>query len=148
LIPVNDTTSSDTTSSETTEEVKGITYATISIMAVSAMAGALVSVLRLSSPQSFYFIVNQLQLLMLLPLTGAFIPKDIIDFLVGMSFSNFNFDFISVDKIPIFSHISEKLGHDHDNEYLKDIGVESGSTLVNNLSLIFIYILLAFCHLL
>jgi hypothetical protein len=119
----------------------------MSIMAASAMVGALVSALRLSSPQSLYFIVNQLQLLMLLPLTGAFIPKDIIDFFVGMSFSNFNFDFIPVDKIPIFSHIFEKLGYDHDSEYLKDIGVESGSTLVNNLSLIFIYILLAFCHL-
>jgi hypothetical protein len=131
---------------ETTEEVEGIAYATQSVMAAVFVTGVALSVLSMSSPQSIWFIINQLQLLMLLPLTGAFIPQDVVDYFKAMSFSNFDFDFLSVDKIPVFSHISGVFGYDHDSEYLRDIDVESGSTLVNILGLIFIYMLLVLCH--
>ena len=117
-------------------------------MAVGVGSAAFVSLLTMSSPQSMWFMVNQFQLLVLLPLTGAFIPQDLVDFFSGMSFVNFNFDFIPVVEVPPFSYLKERLGFDHSDSYLKDLGVNSGSTLVNTLSLIFMLFVYTIFHLL
>lgn len=80
--------------------------------------------------------INQLQLMMLLPLTGAFIPEEIIDYLAGMDFFLIDFSFIPVKKLPFFTAVVSKFDTEQSNGYLDSIGLNSGSTLVNNLSLL------------
>lgn len=53
----------------------------------------------MSNPSGLWLIFNQFQTLLLLLITGAYIPKDIIDYLLGMEFTLFNFEFLGLNRI-------------------------------------------------
>ena len=100
-----------------------------------------------SSPQSLWLMVNQFQLLLLLPICGAEVPKDIQDYLAGMDFALFNFGFLPYKDLWVSRKISEYLHRDQNNEYLDTIGLESSSAIVNQLPLIYTILVLVFFHL-
>jgi len=79
---------------------------------------------------------------MLLLLTGAFVPNDIVDYLSGMTFSAFSFNFIPIVDIPYYNHFALWLDYEQDDENLEILGVESGSAFTNNFSLLNILLLL------
>ena len=104
------------------------------------------SIINGSSHASMWFIINQFQMFMLLLLTGAYIPKIVRQYLSDMNFVLFNFNFIPFNKIPIIHSFYLWMKFDHNNDVFKVIGVDDGSTVVNNISTIAILILLAIIH--
>ena len=128
-------------------EVQTSTATTQAVMGAGAAVGGAASMLSMSSPQAVWMMVNQFQLLMLLPLTEAFLPEDIIDYFTGMSFTNFNFNFLKLEKLPTFGSLYELFGFDEEDEYLKDLGIQYKSTLLNNISLLLIIFGLVSLHL-
>lgn len=78
--------------------------------------------------------INQMQLLLLLLLTGAYIPDQIVKFLSGFVFLNFSFDFIQVEKYTHTESIVQYFDEAQNNAYLNDVGMTSKSAFVVNYS--------------
>jgi hypothetical protein len=91
--------------------------------------------------------INAVQLLLLLPLIGAYLPTDVYDFIVSMSFSLFNFGFLQTEERTNLDYIINYVDFEQNNEYLEDIGIGSGNSVVNIMSLMTIAILLPIEHL-
>lgn len=121
--------------SETTAAVKNNQAVTQASMGAGVAIGGAVSLLSMSSPQAIWIMVNQFQLLMLLPLTDVYMPKEIKDYLAGMGFTNFNFDFLRLGSIPKFKEIFEYFGFEQNDRYLQGMGVEYGSAFLNQISM-------------
>lgn len=107
-----------------------------SIVAAAAVISVGAAVATMSSPQGAFSMVNQFQLLILLPMLGTYIPNDIIQLLTGMSFTIFSFSFIPFGDIPFIEVILHAFEYDQDDFYFTDIGLRSGSCFVNHISLI------------
>ena len=89
------------------------------------------------SPQSAWAMINQLQILILLPLMFGSFNDKIINYILSMDAALFSFNFISInDLLPDME--TRKVEFDQSNKYLKIIGLENGSTFVNNLDLFII----------
>ena len=98
-------------------------------MAVVAISTISTAMFGLSSLQSLWAIINIVQLTMLLPLTLAFIPDIVIQYLIGMSFVNFNFDFIPLRDIPIIVDMNFEIN----TGFISEMGLRSASTFVNHI---------------
>lgn len=133
---------------EISTETKAMTYTTQGIAGAGTVAVTAVSIMNLSSPQGLWLMVNQIQLCMLLLLTGAYIPKDVVDYLSGSSFSLFSMDFLPFHKQLLVKGLYSWVAQDQENEILQKMGLKSGSTIYNNLSLFFMVFLLIVMHLL
>ena len=110
------------------------------------VVAALTSIINGSSPVGMWAIINQFQMLLLLLLTGAYMPKAVRQYLSGMNVMFFNFNFIPFNKIPFIYDLYLWLEFEHNDEELKEIGIENGSTIVNNISTIAILISFAIIH--
>lgn len=113
---------------------QAVAYAVLGI-AVSTVV--LTSMLSSSSPATMWAIINQIQLLLLLLLTGAYFPKDVVDFLTGFEFSMLSLNFLQTDTWSIFDKVTNWLHSEQPHYYLGVIGVESKSSLVNLSSFLF-----------
>jgi len=103
-----------------------VSQAGIAVVAAGTIA---TSVFGLSSLQSLWAIVNIIQLTMLLPLTLAFIPDIVVQYLIGMSFVNFNFDAIPLRDFPVIVDINFEVNEG----FVSDMGLKSASTFVNHI---------------
>jgi len=92
--------------------------------------------------QSIFSMINQLQVIMLLPLTGGWFPEVFLDFNRMVKFTLFSFsEFTEYVMSPIFT--AGSWDFDQDNSYLNLIGIISGSTMYNILGVIgFVFILM------
>lgn len=79
--------------------------------------------------------INQFQLLLLLPLTSAYLHPDVVKFCTGFEFSLASMNFIPKEQTPILGSKLDVFDYAQNNDYLYDISFESGSTPVNMLSL-------------
>jgi hypothetical protein len=79
---------------------------------------------------------------------GAYMPNEIINILIGMKLVLFSFSFLSINDIPVISNVIDELEIDQNDDYLKRIGLESGSSVVNHTPLLTIMLLIAIMHLL
>ena len=84
------------------ETVAASSAANQAIMGVGITSMAATSLFSLSSPQGMWSWFNEFQLLMLL-LTGAYFPQEIVKNLGGMHFTSFSLNFIS--SLNIFDFI-------------------------------------------
>ena len=100
---------------------------------ILSLISALVS---LSSPHRFFMIVKMFQLILLTLLTNAYIPNNIIEFMSGMKWLACSFRFIPFHKIYGLSRIIEWIGSDLKFDRLKYFDIESGSSLINMLSIL------------
>ncbi|CAI2374122.1 unnamed protein product [Moneuplotes crassus] len=127
--------------------------ATASSSQTAASAGGLASVissvLKLSSPIGIWSMVHQLQVMGLIILTKVFIPDDPKGMLLGEG-AGFPFSLSSVrtNGLPGVSLLSEKINLNQTNIELEAIGFQSGSSVVNNLTLILTLLMLMIPHLL
>ena len=94
------------------DDVKVASYLTQALIALCAILWITTSILNLSSPQALWMIANQFQLMLLLPLTGAFIPEDVVYYFTGEGFLNFNFNFIPTIDSPIGVESKDYFGGD------------------------------------
>ena len=84
-------------------------------------AGA--SVLSMNSPGSMFSLFNQFQLLFLLPMIPAYIPVKLKNFILGLDFALFSFDFISIDSIPKIKEVDLWISFPQKDTYINEIGV-------------------------
>ena len=111
------------------EDAEGGVLASQAGIAIVAAGTIATSVFGLSSLQSLWAIVNIIQLTMLLPLTLAFIPDIVVQYLIGMSFVNFNFDAIPLRDFPVIVDINFEVNEG----FVSDMGLKSASTFVNHI---------------
>mmetsp|Transcript_35 Transcript_35/g.35 ORF Transcript_35/g.35 Transcript_35/m.35 type:complete len:107 (+) Transcript_35:1110-1430(+) len=102
--------------------------ATKSIVGVSILLVIVSWMLNASSMASVWAMINQLQMLMLLLLSGVFIPKDIADFITASKLALFSFNFIHFEEVTLFKRLFNWLDYEQPDFILSKIDLESGST--------------------
>ena len=111
-----------------------MTTALISGGTITAVAAT--SLLSTSSMASVWSIVNQIQILYLVFLIGAFIPLDVKAVIQGPSFAVNPYNFIPLSKIGFSQEVKYKFNFPLTNEMLEDTGSYSDSSLFNLYSMI------------
>ena len=111
---------------------------------VGAVAGisAAVSVWNLSAPQGLWMTLNQFQLILLLLLTNSQIPTKVVDYLSGMKSTTWSFNIIPFKDIPGISSLINLIDCPLNSSELNYFGLMSGSTLVNNFSLLWLLMII------
>ena len=104
------------------------------------------SIFRITSLQGVFSVINQFQLFILLPMIGAYFPPKIIDLITGMNFSLFSFSFIPIKQIPFVNQVIRELDYDQGVDYYDEIGLTSGSALMNHLELLIFIIVIILLH--
>jgi cysteine-rich repeat protein len=132
---------------EISQEIKTAKTLMTSVLGAGIGLNLATALLGGASPQASLNMVNSIQLLLLLPLIGAYIPRNIIDFIRGMNFSLFDFDFLSLEGNPETKEEVSNLSFEQDNPYLYLIGLESGSWMVNLLAITGLFSVIPLVHL-
>ena len=104
------------------------------------------SIVNQTSPAAIWLIINLFQMLMLLMLNGAFIPKTVRQYLSTMDYVLLNLEFISIKDAPLISDLYTWMKFEQKNENLQDVGVGNGSTAINNISFFIIILILIVIH--
>ena len=147
--PTSNTASTTTTTQQisTTASAAGTTSSVAAGVGVAASAAS--SVLTLSSPQSMWTVVNQFQTLTFLLLTHAYFPEETTSGFSGLGkYLNFSFDFIPYSSLSFVNIIMNFFNLPVDGDLMKKVGLKSGSTFLNNISLIINILFAIFLHLL
>ena len=109
-------------------------YGTYAAVSVSVMSSVGASTVRGGSPKGAWAMINQLQVLVLLPLMFGGFSDRIKNYILSMDAVLFTFSFITIkDVFP--DKLTKKVEFDQPNIYLKLTGLEDGSTFINNLAL-------------
>ena len=122
------------------------TTATQSIIGAVAGATALFSFWNMSSPQGIWIALNQFQLILLLLLTNSHIPKSIVNYLTGMKATTCSLNFIPFKDIPGVKILLNWFDYDLTDSNLESFGIFSGSSLLNNFSLIWVFVIIIVGH--
>ena len=134
------------------DEQSNITKALIitsQVMAGTGILGAaIVALMTFSSPIAIWLIVNQIQLISLLVLTGAYMPLAAKEILIGSLYTSFSFAKIPVIDIPGINIPLKELDIEQENENLKLMGLNSSSSFTFNSTYLIIIIILVLFHLL
>ena len=87
----------------------------------------------MGSPISVMFsLVNHFQLLLLIPMLGAYMPSNVIIFLQGLKMAMFSFDTQFIKSYALVNDAINTLNFTQPNIYLLRIDFDSGSTIVNH----------------
>lgn len=113
-------------------------YVTI---AIAILASVILSLTKLSSPQAAFSVINQYQLLLLLPLLRTYIPDQILLFIEGFDFMMFGTILPYLIKIESIDEWTNKFTEKIDDAYVSNIGVKYKSAIINCLHLIIMIIL-------
>ena len=114
--------------SETAKLLSTANQITIGVI-ILASAGS--SLTNLSSMASLWSIINQVQILFLLFLTGAFIPVDIEFIITGPSICLNPFSFLQLKTNTNYSFVSNYFNFGLENNNLEKFEIKSDSTIVN-----------------
>ena len=119
---------------------------------IIAIAGIVVAVaaslINKSAPVGIWLIINQIQLISLLVLTGAYMTPAAKEILIGSEYTSFTFSFIPVLDIPVINIPLKELHFDQEDVNLKKMGLKSGSSLTSNAVFLIIMVILVLLHLL
>ncbi|CAI2375223.1 unnamed protein product [Moneuplotes crassus] len=117
------------------------------VVAGASMGLALTSaLLTTSSPVGIFSTANQFQLYLLLPMLPPYFPSKVGQFILGLDFSFVSLDFIPTDKIPLFKELKRLFSYSQENAYLGEVGMSSGSCIINYLPMFFITLILGIFH--
>ena len=129
------------------EEIKKAQISTQATIGVTMGAAVLVSAINMTSPLGIWSLINLFQMLLILILTGAYIPTTVKQYLSGMDFVQLNFDFIPFIDIPLISDLYLWMKFDQSNDNFKYVGLDYGSATVNNISFLVILLIFIIFHL-
>lgn len=115
-------------------------------LAVGSSSSGLHSLINSSASQGTFSMFNSVQLLLLLPLIGAYLPEKVISYITSMNFSLLNFNFLRWNETPEIESETSKMDIYQKDEYLKDIGLESGNALINIMTLMGISLIIPVIH--
>lgn len=74
-------------------EIEASSYATQSVVGASMLVNGALSFANAGSPQSMFGMINTIQLILLIPILGFYIPAQIGDYFRGINFSLCSFSF-------------------------------------------------------
>lgn len=117
------------------------------LIATGVSVNLATSFMNNSGSPSVFSLVNVVQLLMLLPLIGVYLPVNVLSYIVSMNFSMFNFDYVSIMKWDFIKTNTEEINPEQENDYLGEIGLESENSAVNITTLLGFTALLPILHL-
>ena len=120
---------------------------TITSITVALVISAIFSMFSLSSPQGLWISLNQLQLILLLLLTGAYFPQKVIDYLESLKFALMSFTFIKFEDLLMFKDVIGYMTFGLKTPDLKHFDINSGCTFHNSFSFTCIIVLILMLHL-
>ena len=115
------------------------------LVGIGAILGLLSALLGGNSAQDTWSIVHFMQLVMILPLVAKFMKGKAEEFIVANAFSTLSIYPLPIETIESIPLIRD-LSFDQPDEYLRNLGLSSGSTFVNNFILLSILFILAIVH--
>ena len=121
-------------SNEATSTIKAMSTTTNSLIGGTAALVILSSTIHSASFASLWAIINQLQMFLLILLTRAYLPLDIVNFIVGSKIAMSPYDYIPFKKSSYSYSVNDLFDFDQNDEILSKIGLDSGSSFVNNYS--------------
>ena len=144
------TSTSSSTSSSSDNTNKYSTHALVTEIVILSVIllnfiGAMAS---LSSLHSIWSMINQYQLYLILPLVGWYMDQSVINYINDFQFLTFNLSFIPISDLGIFTKMYNFLTFPQANASLMSLGLNSGSTLINYLSVVMLTLLFIIFHLL
>ena len=98
----------------------------------SISIASIIALVTMSSPVTMWLIANQVQLVSLLLLSGAFLPPSVKEIMLGTQLTSSSFSAIPVLEIPIINVPVKSFEIEQDNVNLELMGLNSGSSLVSN----------------
>ena len=146
--PVNEKSNSTISSSVNTNSSGFDTWFWIflAILVSSATLNFIALFLQTYSSNGVFCFINQLQLILLLPMLPNFMNKDIQSFIASLNYSLLSFGFLDLNFNSIFAGIS--LDYSQPSAYLRQINLNSGSGIANAQLNIFGICLCIFVHVL
>ena len=91
-----------------------------------------------ASSSSIWMLINVYQMMLFLPLTGAYIHPYVFQFIKGIDFSILNFSILDNTEGLLKINFMSYFDCTQQNDYLNDIGLQSWSTIINiSLSVLF-----------
>ena len=153
-ISSNTTSNSSSTTSSTSNSTEPSTTSKSVGTAMQAMNGATAGVvivsstLNMSSLSSLWWVFNQMQIFLLLILSGVYLPIDVKNIITGLKFAMSPLDYIQFNKIKIYNFAFSVFDFTLSNITLDSIGIQSDSSIFNNLSILFAILHMIPIHLL
>ena len=122
----------------------------IKLLAIIALlvAGSLINFINQFNSQSIFSMFNTIQLIVLIPMIGAYLPLDVAQFIAGLSFSLLNFQLIGLNSLLIPSIIKNSVSYDQPDNYLQLLSINDGSTIINIYSSIGVSLIIPWLHML
>ena len=93
-------------------------------------------------------IFSQYRTLIFLILTDAYLPGSVVEYITGMKLFSFNFSFLKISNWPGINLGTNVLNYNQINTQLETIGIESGSSFVNNINILLILLSIILVHIL
>jgi hypothetical protein len=127
--------------------IQSMIVGTLAALGITMGVNTSVSIMVVASPNTVWDLLNSIQLFLTLPLNGAYLPDEVLDFVTGIDSALLNLKFIPIDQAPGINALVEYLNYDQEYDKLGDLGLESMSAFVNNLNILVILCVLITIHL-
>ena len=128
---------------EPSKRVQTMTTSMVTVIETGIGINFINSILGSSSIRISLHMLNAVRMLLLLPLIDSYLPLDTIQFIRSMSFSSFDFEFLSLESN---SDIKDDLLFEQKNSFLYLIGLKSGSWIINLISVSVLLLLILMVH--
>ena len=103
----------------------------LAFLITGAIANLISKFIANYSISSVFGFINEVQLILLLPMLPHFMPQFIVDFISKLNYWIFSFDFL-YDYISLnFINVKFSLSYMQPSEYIDSMNITSGSTLIN-----------------
>ena len=136
LTPQNSSTSNTNNTTEQSTTSKALGTSIQSINGGTAAMVAASSILNTSSLSSLWWVFNQMQLFLLLMLSGVYLPIDVKNIITGLKFALSPLDYIPFKNVKIYSMTVEVFDFNLSNVDLEPLGLVSDSSIFNSFSLV------------
>ena len=123
------------------------TRAAQTVSGISIFLSFAMTLINVAFAQDAWALIHFLQLVLILPLIALAMSNKVKEFIASNAFialSAYTLPLEAAKSIPLIKDLS----FDQPDEYLRMLGWASGSTLVNNLLLLIIFLILGLIHLL
>ena len=109
--------------------------------AVSSMSGASSA----SSGPSVWALINQYQLILLLPMLGTYLENNFEFYITEFELMSFDFDFMDFIEFPFIDPKVDVIDYQQPNKLFRNNGVESGSFIHNHYRFIKVILIVFIC---
>ena len=107
---------------------------------------AISKIVTLSPFASLWSLINQIQMIVLIIVTQIYLPNNVVNTIIGNKIMINPFQYISLNFLSFYDDLFKWLDSTQTNNGLSEICLDSGSAIINNLSLIVVIALSVIVH--